>query len=121
MSGIGQTQPAGIELGAMTKQQAEQLIPEIVRRLSDALAPATIYLFGSCVTGNVGPDSDMDLLVVVEQSQLSFFQRAAVAYRSLRGIGVPVDVHVYTRDEFDSRAALPVSFERTVRSKGRIL
>ncbi len=38
-----------------------------------------------------------------------------------RGIPVPIDVQVYTREEFESRASLPVSFERTVRQKGRVL
>jgi predicted nucleotidyltransferase len=105
----------------MTPQLVEELLPEMVRRLQAALNPTVIYLFGSCAYGAVGPDSDIDLLVVVPRSSLSFFERGAAAYRALRGIGVPVDVQVYTREEFEARAALPVSFERTVRTKGRIL
>lgn len=108
-------------MGKMIDQQAQQVIPEIVRRLRDALAPSVVYLFGSCVSGSVGPDSDIDLLVVVEESEESFTQRAAAAYRALRGVAFPIDVQVYTRDEFEARAALPVSFERTVRTKGRVL
>ena len=34
---------------------------------------------------------------------------------------VPVDVQVYTRAEFETRAALAVSFERTVKHKGRVV
>ena len=97
------------------------LLPEITRRLREALAPSAIYLYGSFAYGEPHPSSDVDLLVVVEQSPLSFFQRSAAAYRALRGIGVPIDVQVYTRREFDERASLPVSFERTVREKGRVL
>ncbi len=99
----------------------KKVFPEIVRRLQDALSPLAVYVFGSAAAGTLSPDSDVDLLVVVEQSDQSFFQRGALAYRALRGIGVPVDVQVYTKDEFDSRAALPVSFERTVRTKGRVI
>ena len=105
----------------MTPEQVQRILPEVVRRLRDALDPTTIYLFGSSVYGNPGPDSDLDLLVVVPQSDRSFFERGAAAYRALARIGVPVDVQVYTREEFDERAALPVSFERTVRTKGRVL
>jgi len=105
----------------MTARQLEDVLPEIVRRLRQALVPMTIYLYGSCAYGTVGPDSDVDLLVVVPESELTFFQRGAAAYRALRRIGVPVDVQVYTREEFESRASLPVSFERTVHTKGRIL
>lgn len=105
----------------MTPDQLEQVLPEIVRRLRATFDPCTIYLFGSCAYGQVGRASDVDLLVVVPDSALDFFDRTTLAYRALDRIGVPLDVMVYTRAEFDSRAALPVSFERTVRTKGRVL
>jgi predicted nucleotidyltransferase len=106
---------------AMDAIQTERLISEVVRRLRDAMNPCTIYLFGSWAYGQPGPDSDLDLLVVVPESDLNFFQRSALAYRALRHIGIPIDVQVYTREEFNSRSDLPVSFERTVREKGRVL
>lgn len=105
----------------MEGQPVNQLLPEIVRRLRDALNPTMIYLHGSHAGGTPGPDSDVDLLVVLENSALDFYQRGALAYRALRHIGVAVDVQVYTRSEFDERAELPVSFERTVRTSGRVL
>jgi predicted nucleotidyltransferase len=105
----------------LTPQIVDQVLPDIVRRLCEALRPEKIYLYGSCAAGAVGPDSDVDLLVVVRESNLSFFERGAVAYRAIRGVPVPVDLQVYTREEFDSRAQLPVSFERTVCHKGRVL
>lgn len=106
---------------ALTPEMVDRKLPEIVRRLRDALQPVTIHLFGSCAAGTIGPDSDVDLLVVVRESDLSFFERGAVAYRALRGVGVPIDVQVYTQAEFEERASLPVSFERTVLRKGRVL
>ena len=105
----------------VTTEQLRVALPEIVRRLRTALTPMTIYLYGSCARGTVGRDSDIDLLVVLAESDLSFFERGALAYRALRGLGVPFDIQVYTREEFEPRAALPVSFERTVRTKGRVL
>mgnify|MGYP001587445046 CR=1 FL=1 len=79
------------------------------------------YLYGSYAYGTTGPHSDIDLLVVVEQSELTTFQRDAIAYRSLGDIPVPIDVQVYTKAEFEERAALTVSFERTVKRKGKLL
>jgi predicted nucleotidyltransferase len=105
----------------MTPERFNQVLPEIVRRLRAAFDPCTIYLFGSCAYGQVDRGSDVDLLVVVPESPLDFYERTTLAYRALDRIGVPVDVMVYTRKEFDPRAALPVSFERTVRMKGRVL
>lgn len=78
-------------------------------------------MFGSCATGTPGPDSDVDLVVVVAQSDLGFYARGAAAYDALWEIDVPLDVLVYTRAEFEERAALPISLERTVRTKGQVL
>ena len=40
-------------------------LAEVVRRLVEAYQPERIYLFGSVASGDAGPDSDYDLLVVV--------------------------------------------------------
>jgi predicted nucleotidyltransferase len=104
-----------------TQAEVEALLPELVARLQAALSPERIYLIGSYAYGQPGPDSDLDLVVVVAESDLSWYRRGAIAYRALRRAGVPIDIQVYTREEFDSRADLPVSFENTVRSKGRVL
>ena len=105
----------------MTQEKLAQVLPEVVRRLREALNPLVIYVYGSCARGTPGPHSDLDLLVIVAESELDFFARSTLAYRALQRVGVPVDVQVYTRQEFESRAALPVSFERTVRTKGQVV
>ena len=61
------------------------------------------------------------MLVIVGESSLDPYSRDAIAYRALRGLGIAKDVQVYTRSEFDERAALPVSFERTVKTKGKLI
>jgi uncharacterized protein len=108
-------------MAALTATELERKLADVVDRLRTALAPAAIYLFGSYAYGQPHAGSDLDLLVVVDASSLSPYQRDATAYLALLGLGVPKDVQVYTRAEFEARAALPVSFERTVKQKGRLL
>jgi predicted nucleotidyltransferase len=105
----------------LSDQELNEKLDEIVRRLRDALSPIAIYFFGSYAYGTPESHSDIDLLVVIEDSPLSPYKRDAIAYRALRGIGVPKDVMVYTREEFEKRASLPISFERTVKSKGKVV
>jgi predicted nucleotidyltransferase len=105
----------------LNAEELDEKLKEIVRRLREALSPVAIYFFGSYAYGTPQPHSDIDLLVVIEDSPLSPYQRDAKAYLALSGIGVPKDVQVYTRAEFEQRAALPVSFERTVKAKGRLI
>jgi len=105
----------------LSEQRLNETVGEIVARLRAALSPIAIYLYGSYAYGTPNRHSDIDLLVVVERSDLDAYERDALAYRALRDIPVPIDVQVYTRREFEERAALKVSFERTVKKKGRLL
>ena len=58
-----------------------------------------VILFGSMARGDAVPGSDVDLLVVVTESDRSFLDRIA-KYR-LSDIPVGVDVFPYTEQEFD--------------------
>lgn len=101
----------------LSAEELEAKLSEIVQRLRAAFSPVAIYLFGSYVYGTPNRHSDLDLPVVVEESQCSAYARDAQAYRALSGLGISKDVMVYTRAEFEQRSSLPVSFERTVKKK----
>ena len=105
----------------LTPGQLDEVLADIVSRLRMALSPSAIYLFGSYAYGSPHSGSDLDLLVIVPDSPLNAYDRDALAYRVLSGLAIPKDVQVYTRAEFEQRSALPVSFERTVKKKGRLL
>ena len=105
----------------LSQAELDGKLAEILDRLCNAFAPVAICLYGSYACGTPNRHSDIDPLVVVEDSNLNPYKRDAAAYRALSGLGVAKDVQVYTRDEFEQRAALTVSFERTVKKKGRRL
>lgn len=72
-----------------------------------------VYVFGSLATGNVGPSSDLDLLIVRETS-LPFRDRGD-DLRMEAGPRVQLDLIVVTPTEFDS--ILPSnSFGQTILS-----
>lgn len=96
-------------------------LTEAIRRLRECFSPTAIYLYGWHAYGTPGRHSDIDLLVIVDNSPVDPYERDAAAYRALGDISVPIDVQVYTHEEFEERPALPVSFERTVKQKGKIV
>jgi uncharacterized protein len=96
-------------------------LAEAVQRLAAALRPERIYLFGSQARGDATEDSDYDLLVVVSASDEPQYRRAQEAYGSLWGIGIPLDVHVYTRDEFEWLLPATTSVPAAVQREGRLL
>lgn len=105
----------------MTESEFELVLGDSVDRLRGALAPVCLFLCGSYAYGAPNRHSDIDLLVVVGDSPLDPYERDALAYRALGTVPFPIDVQVYTQREFDARAALSVSFERTVKQKSRLI
>ena len=105
----------------LSESELEAKLQEVVARMRETFSPVAIYLCGSYAYGTPNRHSDIDLLVVVEETPLDPYERDAAAYRALGSIPVPIDVQVYTRSEFEGRSELPVSFERTVKQEGKIL
>jgi predicted nucleotidyltransferase len=98
-------------------------LAEIVRRLADAYRPIAIYLFGSKARGDAGPDSDYDLLVVVDDNAPPQRRRSRLAYETLWRFGTTgaVDAIVCTRSYFDARRHLKASLPGTVLREGKLL
>jgi len=101
--------------------EQDPILKEMVRRLVDAFHPEAVYLYGSRATGEATEDSDYDLMVVVPHSELTFRDRWIRAFRLLCGLGVPKDVVVLTREEFERKQAVVCSLPATVAREGKLL
>ena len=99
----------------------DRLLQTATQRLVAEFQPDQIWLFGSHAWGNPHDDSDVDLLVVVPHSDETPIRRAQRAHRSLRGLRMPKDVLVETRQEVDRVKDLKTSLENTILSRGRRL
>ena len=75
-----------------------EVLREIVARVVQVAHPQRLILFGSAARGEMGPDSDVDLLVVV-QDPVHRRDLAGKIYRNLHGVQVPVDVVVVTEND----------------------
>ncbi|MBE0699531.1 MAG: nucleotidyltransferase domain-containing protein [Anaerolineaceae bacterium] len=95
---------------------------EVIRRLVNSLQPEQIYLFGSCARGTQIPgQSDIDLLVILPDSDLPRHQREARSYDSLWGLVTPVDLVVLTREEFNSTSQVKTSLAAMAKNQGVLL
>jgi len=70
---------------------------ELVRRVVKAADPDAIVLFGSAARDDMGPHSDIDLLVIKAGAHRR--QLAQTIYRHLMGLGHAVDIVVLTPDD----------------------
>jgi uncharacterized protein len=103
------------------KSVAEDVLPEIVRRLVAEFDPEQILLFGSRAWGVPGPDSDYDLFVIVADSDDYPIERAVRAHACLSGMGISKDVIVSTQERFIRFSRVPASLEAQILKKGIVL
>jgi len=102
-----------------TPAEIEHAVQEMVRRIVAGFGPERIILFGSQARGDAGPDSDIDLLVVMEtHSKRDAAVRIGVA---LHAMGIPKDVIVITPDEFERRKDVVGTVAYPAHHEGRIL
>lgn len=81
-------------------------LDELVRRIVKIAAPSRILLFGSVARGDLGPDSDLDILVIMPDG-VHRRQTAQQIIRSLVGIGMAKDILVVTESDVREYADNP--------------
>ena len=99
----------------------QTLLDEVANRLAKELQQEGIWLFGSNAWGTPDGGSDLDLFVVVPDSNEAPVGRMRRAHRCLRGLCIAKDVLVKARQEFDRLRALPSTLDYLVFHRGRKL
>lgn len=104
----------------MPKNRKTNVIDRMVRRIVKRFDPDRIILFGSHARGTAGPDSDVDLLVVMPVSG-STRKKAVEIGVALHDINVPKDIIVTTPEEFEWRKEVVGTIERPAVREGKVL
>lgn len=100
--------------------QSKRDLQEVTRRIVRVAKPSRLVLFGSAVTGRITKDSDLDILVVVP-GPVHRRRMAQEIYRSLRGVGVSVDVVVATEDDLQNYGQRPGTILKPALREGRVI
>jgi len=77
------------------KVLSEETLQEIIRRIVKVAQPEKIILFGSAARGEMGPNSDVDLLVI-KRGKFHQGHLTGEIYMNLHGVGQAVDVILVT-------------------------
>lgn len=97
---------------------AVAVIEELVSQIVSLVHPLRIILFGSAARGNLGPDSDIDLLIVVPEG--THRRRTAQRiYRGVRNVGVAFDVVVATVTDLEQHRNNIGLIYRSVLAEGK--
>jgi len=99
---------------------SQEIIAEMVQRIVEGFDPNQIILFGSHARGAAGPDSDVDLLVVMPVEGSRREQRVAIRV-ALRGMGMAKDVFVVTPEEVERYGDLVGTIIYPALHEGKVL
>ncbi len=80
------------------KGLSQRKLREIISRVVKVAQPERIILFGSAARGEMGPNSDVDLLVV-KQGEFHQGHLTGEIYMNLHGVGLPVDIILVTPEQ----------------------
>jgi uncharacterized protein len=95
-------------------------IRRMVRRIVERFKPEKVILFGSHARGDAGPDSDVDLLVVMGVNGSKRDKRLEIR-AALRSWSIPLDVIVTRPEDFLWRKDVVGTIEWPAAREGKVL
>ncbi|OGG45985.1 MAG: DNA polymerase beta [Candidatus Handelsmanbacteria bacterium RIFCSPLOWO2_12_FULL_64_10] len=99
-------------------QPDPKIIDELVQRIVELVHPLRIILFGSAARGDPGPNSDLDVLVIMPDDTHRR-RTAQLLYRQISGLGVPFDILVATPADLEKHKDNIGLIYRTVLREGK--
>jgi predicted nucleotidyltransferase len=103
-----------------TQNVIQEQIQQMVRRIVQRFDPDRIILFGSHARGQAGPDSDVDLLVVMPVQGSKRAKQLEIRI-ALHDIHVPKDIIVSRSEEFQWRKNTVGTIEYPAAREGEVL
>ena len=104
----------------MTKKAVRAQIRGMVKRIVEQFHPDKIILFGSHARGDAGPDSDVDLLVVMPVNGRKLDKMVEIGV-ALSDFTVPMDIIVTTPEDFAWRSTTVGTIEYPAAREGKVL
>jgi predicted nucleotidyltransferase len=96
------------------------VLEDLVRQIVETVHPLRIILIGSAVAGRMGPDSDLDLMIVMPDGSHRR-HTAQYLYRAISGVTVPFDLIVATPSDLEKHKDNIGLIYRTILREGRTI
>ena len=101
------------------KRIPASVIRALTRRVAEQFKPDRIILFGSYARGNPRPESDVDMLVIMDTPLKEVEQAIQICQRIEYMFGL--DLIVYTPKHLEQRVKLGDWFLRDILAEGKVL
>jgi len=98
--------------------ETHAIIENLIERIVDAAHPIRIILFGSAARGEMGPNSDIDVMVVMPDGTHRS-NTVRYLYKRMSGFGFPIDIVVATPSVLEQHKDTIGLIYRTVLTEGK--
>ena len=107
---------------AEVKANLPELLKEVATSIKSVHPDSTVILFGSYARGEQNDDSDLDICVLVPELTYSRVDMRVDARCSIReDFPLPMDVLLYTYDEFEESAKFRSRMHYKIKNEGVVL
>lgn len=105
--------------GDLMYEQEKHELQKVIQTIRESVPLQKIYLFGSFARGNPHDSSDLDLCILTDELKGRKIDTIRKIRRSLvKDVSMPIDLLIYTSNEFNERAKLSSTFEHQILKEG---
>lgn len=97
----------------------KEKIEEVKNKLIKVYSPLSIYIFGSYAWGDPTPDSDLDLLIVVNKLKKNRAKLLSEGHLALFGSNISKDILLYSKEEFEKSSNDKTSLSYKIKNEGK--
>jgi predicted nucleotidyltransferase len=108
------------QVSARTFQLHQPAYEEVTRRILAASDPTQIIVFGSHAREEGTPDSDLDILVVLDEVESTRAESIRLR-RALRGLMYPFDIIISTPEQLARYRHIPGLIYKTILDEGKVI
>ena len=95
-------------------------LENIIKQIIEKYKPEKVILFGSAARGELGPHSDLDILVIKRDTPYFGADRVRELSKMIKR-DIPVDFLIYRPEEFEKRLSMGDPFLKSIMEEGKVL
>jgi predicted nucleotidyltransferase len=101
-------------------ENIQSILNQLIERVTGRFTPQKIILFGSQADGRAGPDSDIDLIIVLD-TDVSTRQKAGEIDLLMADRVIPMDILVVTPKQYERGKKIKGTIVHQAEQQGKVI
>jgi len=110
-----------LETGELPWAVTPEKVQAAIQRIVEVSRPVRVIIFGSYIRGATGRNSDLDVLVITDDTVENPRKESVRIRRALRDISMPIDILVVPRSRWQALKGRPGLIYREALKTGKVV